>query len=85
MSPCQGGFPSSHQNSENTETYTIWPYEFFAINRTNNDRYPLSVGLNTFNNVHFGHTNTAWRYDGQDAALLGVLSRVYAFLVFVDM
>ena len=83
VSPCKGGFPTSHQNAENTETYAIWPYEYFAVNRTTKapaeaDVDPEITGVNTFNNVHFGHTDGAWRYEGQVAALLGMGSDAWA-------
>ena len=71
IAPCVGGFPATHVNSENVEMYAVWPYEFFAVNRTSERRWPLEVGRASFARVHFGHANTAWRYDGQDAALLG--------------
>ena len=56
-------------------------YEFFAVNRTAavEAKYPLAVGQNTFANVHFGHGNSAWRYDGQDAALLGMANYSWQF------
>lgn len=79
VSPCQGGFPARHVNAENVETYAIWPYEFFSVNRTG-AQSSLAVGLETFNNVHFGHGNSAWRYDGQDAALLGLAPYAWDFI-----
>ena len=56
VSPCEGGFPHHHVNSENVETYAIWPYEFFAVNRSGDEeeKFPLAIGKNTFENVHFG-------------------------------
>ena len=74
LSPCEGGFPTQHVNSENVEMYAVWPYELFAVNRTTQPKWPLEVGVASFNAVHFGHGNTAWRYDGQDAAVLGMAS-----------
>eukprot|EP01047_Picozoa_sp_COSAG01_P061947 COSAG01_NODE_7802_length_3052_cov_1.950220_3_plen_239_part_01 len=81
ISPCQGGFPLKHVNGENVETYVIWPYEFFAVNRSAaiEAQFPLAVGQNTFEHVHFGHGNSAWRYDGQDAALLGMANYSWQF------
>lgn len=81
VSPCEGGFPSHHVNSENVETYAVWPYEYFAVNRSESveAEFPAAVGMNTFNNVRFGHGNSAWRYDGQDAALLGMASYAWSF------
>ncbi len=83
VSPCEGGFPQVHNNGENVETYSIWPYEYFAVNRSTatNKNYPHKIGLNTFNNVHFGHGDNAWRYDGQDAALLGMAQYAWNFAV----
>ena len=83
VSPCEGGFPRHHVNSENVETYAIWPYGFFAVNRSGDEakNFPLSIGKNTFENVHFGHGNSAWRYDGQDAAMLGQAEWAWKFLV----
>ena len=82
VSPCAGGFPQRHVNGENVETYAIWPYEYFATNRSAaiEAAFPLAVGANTFANVHFGHGNSAWRYDGQDAALLGQADYAWDFL-----
>lgn len=87
ISPCQGGFPAHHVNSENVETYAIWPYEIFAINRSSGTssgdlggELPVSIGNSTFQNVHFGHGNSAWRYDGQDAVLLGMASYALRFV-----
>ena len=56
-------------------------YEYFAVNRSADveAKYPLAVGQNTFANVHFGHGNSAWRYDGQDAALLGMANYSWQF------
>lgn len=72
IAPCVGGFPNgTHVNSENVETYAIWPYELYAVNRTTEARWPLEVGRSSFEGVRFGHLNSAWRYDAQDAALLG--------------
>ena len=81
VAPCESGFPAHHVNSENVETYAIWPYEFFAVNRSAEVEaaYPLAVGQATFKNVHFGHGNSAWRYDGQDAALLGMANYSWEF------
>lgn len=70
VAPCAGGFPSRHVNGENVETYAVWPYEYYAVNRTD-AKYPVSVGRNTYDGVHFGHGNSAWRYDAQDCAVLG--------------
>ena len=72
LAPCQGGFPTNHVNSENVETYAIWPYELFAVNRTTEAKWPLAVAKASFATVHFGHGNSAWRYDGQDAAIMGM-------------
>ena len=57
------------------------PYEYFAVNRSAavEAEFPASVGQNTFENVHFGHGNSAWRYDGQDAALLGLARYAWDF------
>jgi hypothetical protein len=74
LSPCQGGFPTTHVNSENVETYAIWPYELFAVNRTTDAKWPLAVAKASFQAARFGHYNTAWRYDGQDAAIMGMAS-----------
>ena len=81
ISPCEGGFPSQHVNGENVETYVLWPYEFFSVHRSADTeaKYPLAIGQNTFANVHFGHGNIAWRYDGQDAALLGMANYSWQF------
>lgn len=79
ISPCLGGFPSHHVNSENTETYPIWPYGFFSVNRSSEAQYPHKIGLTTFDNVHFGHGNSAWRYDGMDAAYLGMAQYALGF------
>jgi hypothetical protein len=63
-----------HVNGENVETYAIWPYELFAVNRTTEAKWPLAVAKASFQAVHFGHGNSAWRYDGQDAAVMGMAS-----------
>ena len=65
LAPCEGGFPTQHVNGENVETYAIWPYELFGVNRTTEAKWPLAVAKASFQAVHFGHGNTAWRYDGQ--------------------
>lgn len=73
FSPCKGGFPTiPHVNTENIETYPIWPYELCGVNRSTGTTWPLEMGKATFAAVRFGHYNTAWRYDGQDAAVLGM-------------
>lgn len=77
LSPCEGGFPTTgHVNSENVETYAIWPYELYAVNRSTEARWPLAVAQASFAAVHFGHGNSAWRYDGQDAAIMGMAEYV---------
>lgn len=79
ISPCLGGIPAGdHVNSENVETYAIWPFEYYGVNRTSTD---YDVGLNTFENVQFGHANSAWRYDGQDSAILGLAEDAWRYVV----
>ena len=58
------GFPTTgHVNEENVETYPIWPYEFFSVNRSAEGEsvYPLAVGKNTFDGVHFPHGDSVGR------------------------
>lgn len=81
IAPCDGGFPTTnHVNSENTETYAIWPYQLFAINRSGEKDFPNQVGLDTFDNAMFGHDNTAWRYDAIQSAVLGRGGDAFSFM-----
>lgn len=77
--PCEPGFPTSHVNSENTETYALWPYEFFTVNRTEQEQYPLLQGLNTFAH-RLWPKNSAWGYDGPDAAVLGLAQEAWSLM-----
>ena len=79
--PCAPGFPFRHVNSENTETYALWPYEFFSVNRTESlhGRYPLNVGRTTYAR-RLWPGNHAWNYDGADAAVLGLAQELWTML-----
>ena len=75
------GFPTTgHVNEENVETYPIWPYEFFSVNRSAEVEsvYPLAVGKNTFDGVHFPHGDSVGRHN-----ITGILHFLKIPVIFV--
>lgn len=60
-------FPTKNSNTENTELYTVHPYNLFGVHRTTN----ISIAQNTFAVRRFP-CNVGWCQDVLDAALLGL-------------